>query len=393
MKPVSSPYKLAIYFTVSAIATVLLVPFIYIVFESSAENGEGECVVLMHGLNRTGNSMALMEKHLNKKGYSTVNTTYDSNDKTIREIADSDVKDSVTKCMTEKPSKVHFVTHSMGGIVVRKYLQENSVPKGSRIVMLGPPNKGSELSDYFMDLAMFKWINGDAGLSLTTDKDSIPNTLKPVPVEVGVIAGTISFNPFFSYILPDADDGKVTVERTRLPEMTDFKVVNTSHTFMMMNPVVMNEVLSFLETGKFTHEKNNIDELTSKLSAFESDGCSLSPDGNFLSTSKQQQNLWCGCCFRHDISYWQGGTSEERLEADKTFKQCIKESTGSEELSLLMYNAVRAGGSSMYPTWYRWGYGWPYGRGDKALTEMEKEAVSIRMLEFYQKDLPYICLK
>lgn len=395
MKPLSSPYKLAIFFTGAVIITVLIIPTLYITFSATAEVKKNECVVLLHGLNRSKQSMLLMAKHLENKGYLTVNQNYDSANKTISEIAKSDVTGAVKTCQTKAPQinnlKIHFVTHSLGGIVVRQYLQENNLPKNSRLVMLGPPNKGSELSDYFIDVELFKWLNGEAGTSLTTDKKSIPNTLKPVDIEVGIIAGTVSFNPFFSYILPESDDGKVTIESTKLPEMNDFIVMNTSHTFMMMNPFVMDQVSTFIESGEFNHGELDITELTHQLSPFKSDGCSLVPDGNFMSSSKSEQNLWCGCCFRHDISYWQGGTTEKRLTADNEFKKCILETTGSEELATLMFSGVRAGGSSLLPTWYRWGYGWPYGRGDKQLNDMEQEAISIRLLEYYKNDTPYIC--
>ncbi len=394
MKPVSSPYKLAIYFTASAIITILVIPMLYITFADGDNIRNNECVVLLHGLNRSNKSMYLMEKYLIKQGYKTVNYNYDSTNKSIQEIASGDVKAAVSSCKKTKTKKIHFVTHSLGGIVVRRYLQDNSLPKGSRLVMLGPPNKGSELSDYFSDLELFKWLNGDAGVALTTDKKSIPNSLNTISknlIEIGVIAGDVSFNPFFSYIIGGSDDGKVSVESTRLSEMTDFIVMTTSHTFMMNNPFVMEQVKTFLENGKFKHNENSIEEVTESLETFKSDGCSLFPNGNFMSASKSEQNLWCGCCFRHDMSYWQGGSSDQRLAADNEFKKCILETTGSEELASLMFNGVRGGGSSLYPTWYRWGYGWPYGRGDKELTRLEREAVSGRLLEYYQKDTPYIC--
>lgn len=391
MKLLTSPYKLAIYFTVSVIITILVIPILYIALASDDNSKKNDCVVLLHGLNRSKSSMSLMEKYLNKQGYKTVNYNYDSTKKTIPEIATTDAVSAVNTCLTYKPNKIHFVTHSLGGIIVRQYLQTNNLPRGSRLVMLGPPNKGSELSDYFNDFELFKWMNGSAGSSLTTDKKSIPNTLKPISIEVGIIAGSVSFNPFFSYIIPSGDDGKVSIESAKLPEMKDFIVMNTSHTFMMINPFVMKQVATFLETGKFDHKNESLTQLTHKLSNFESDGCTLSPDGYSLSSSKDEQNLWCGCCFLHDMRYWQGGTSDERLEADEEFKQCILKITESEALATLMYNGVRAGGSSILPTTHRWGYGWPYGRGDKALSDREKEAVSVRLLEYYKQDKSYIC--
>ncbi len=88
------------------------------------------------------------------------------------------------------------------------------------------------------------------------------------------------------------------------------------------------------------------------------------------------------CCFEHDLSYWQGGTEQNRAQADSVFKQCILKKTGSKKLAELMYQGVRLGGSPWFPTWYRWGYGWKYRRGYKALTEAEKKEVR-KQLQIY----------
>lgn len=118
------------------------------------------------------------------------------------------------------------------------------------------------------------------------------------------------------------------------------------------------------------------------LAAFSSDGCSLFPDGTI-----KQRNQWCVCCQEHDIAYWQGGTAEQRQQADETLRACVVERTGDEKLAEAMYLGVRGGGHPVFPTWYRWGYGWPYGRGYEPLTTPELEQVQTR-LKTYRLEHP-----
>ncbi len=118
------------------------------------------------------------------------------------------------------------------------------------------------------------------------------------------------------------------------------------------------------------------------LRAFTSDGCSLFPDGELKDRAQ-----WCDCCLIHDIAYWQGGTSEDRQRADEALRKCVIDRTKSEALADLMYDGVRAGGHPAFPTWYRWAYGWPYGRGYKQLTEQEQTQVREK-IDAYQRDHP-----
>lgn len=105
------------------------------------------------------------------------------------------------------------------------------------------------------------------------------------------------------------------------------------------------------------------------LKPFTSDGCSLFPDGTY-----EQNSLWMECCIRHDIAYWQGGTRDQRLAADEALEACVSQ-VGEPEVARLMLAGVRIGGSPYFPTWYRWGYGWPYKRGYAALTGEEKQQI------------------
>jgi hypothetical protein len=125
-----------------------------------------------------------------------------------------------------------------------------------------------------------------------------------------------------------------------------------------------------------------------EIHEFTSDGCSLFPDGNL-----EHQGLWCDCCFAHDIAYWRGGTQQERIEADDTLRDCVLERTRSKALAILMYDGVRTGGHPAFPTWYRWAYGWSYGRGYKALTDEEQQQSKKRLEEYIKKHPDGYCGK
>ncbi len=209
------------------------------------------CVVLLHGLARTARSLDGMADFLAKAGFHTINVDYPSTRKTISRIAEEHLHTVIEQCRVKGWEKIHFVTHSMGGIVVRQYARTHSLPAGSRVVMLSPPNKGSEVTDRLKDFFFYKWIMGPAGAELGTDPGSTPNRLGPIDMEVGIITGNKSINPVFSDMIEGPDDGKVAIDSAKLPEMADFLVVESSHGFIMNNPEVMRQAAFFLTHGKF----------------------------------------------------------------------------------------------------------------------------------------------
>ncbi len=208
-----------------------------------------ECVVLLHGMARTDRSMDKMEIALKAEGYVVVNYGYPSTQFDIDTIAKEYLPQAVAQC--EPKLIVNFVTHSLGGIVLRKYLAENTLNNMGRVVMLGPPNKGSEVVDTLKHVPGFKFVNGPAGMQLGTGVASVPNSLGALNYPVGIIAGSATINPILSQMLPNPDDGKVSVESTKLEGMKDHLVVPVSHPFLMRNKDVIRQVKAFLKTGLF----------------------------------------------------------------------------------------------------------------------------------------------
>jgi pimeloyl-ACP methyl ester carboxylesterase len=208
-----------------------------------------ECVILLHGLARSDSSMKTMEAELNNAGYTAINYDYPSTQYPVEKLANDAISDALSKCPEQ--STVHFVTHSMGGILVRQYLSQHSIENLGRVVMLGPPNKGSEVVDTLHNMPGYELINGPAGHQLGTDIESIPNKLGPANFELGIIAGTRSINLILSTMLPNTDDGKVTVENTKLEGMKDHIALPVTHPFMMNNKDVIEQVIHFLKLGTF----------------------------------------------------------------------------------------------------------------------------------------------
>lgn len=211
-----------------------------------------ECVVLLHGLARSATSMNKMQRELEAAGFATANIDYPSRDYTVEELAERAVPDGIEECSaTEGIDTIHFVTHSLGGILVRQYLSKHAIERLGRVVMLGPPNQGSAAVDELRDVPGFDWLNGPAGYQLGKGPDSVPLKLGAADFELGVIAGNRTIDPVTSAVLENPDDGRVSVEDTKLEGMTDFVVVAHSHAFMMRMRTPIELTIRFLRTGRF----------------------------------------------------------------------------------------------------------------------------------------------
>jgi len=211
-----------------------------------------ESVILLHGLARSNASMRKLEATLRERGYDVQNVSYASTRNKIEILAERAIAPALKKCPLDHT--VNFVTHSLGGILVRQYLHQHEIKNLGRVVMLGPPNQGSEVIDKLGDFPGFYFIHGDAGMQLGTGATSIPNRLGKANFDLGIIAGTRSINLILSSFIPGIDDGKVSVDNTRLEGMKDHLEMAVTHPFMMKNSKVIEQVIHYLEHGKFKRQ-------------------------------------------------------------------------------------------------------------------------------------------
>jgi len=167
-----------------------------VVLGACAPAAADECVVLLHGLWRSDNSMNRMEESLAEAGYRVRNIEYESTERPVEVLAEEAVTAGLEAC--GDAATVHFVTHSMGGILVRHYLEEKDIDHLGRVVMLGPPNQGSEVIDRYADWPGFEWFSGPAGMQLGTGEASLPRSLGPAHFDVGIIAGNRSLPLIFA---------------------------------------------------------------------------------------------------------------------------------------------------------------------------------------------------
>ena len=214
---------------------------------------DGQTVVLVHGLGRRAASMAPLGRDLASAGYEVINVAYDSWGGSPFELSEQ-LHDEIDACCRGRENELHFVTHSLGGILVRKFLADHSPAHEGRVVMLSPPNQGSEIVDRIAAVPFLEELLGPTGGDLGTDPESLPNRLGPAHFEVGIITGDRSVNPFYSWLIPGPDDGKVSVDRARLEGAAGLLVVPYSHSFIMNRDPVIQEVLHFLDVGRFSED-------------------------------------------------------------------------------------------------------------------------------------------
>lgn len=227
---------------------ILLAIFFSAALPAPAQDG----VILLHGLCRTNASMGKMAAALADAGFVVANVDYPSRTAGIQQLSDDAIGAALQSAKLKPCRKIHFVTHSLGGILVRSYFVRHADARLGRVVMLGPPNQGSEVVDEIGSWYLFRKLNGPAGGELGTGGESTPNRLGPAGFELGVIAGDRSINWINSWMITGADDGKVSVERTKVAGMKEHLVVHVTHPYLMTDRTVIAATIRFLRTGTFS---------------------------------------------------------------------------------------------------------------------------------------------
>ena len=212
---------------------------------------QDECVVLLHGLARISNAMGELEIKLQQAGFKVANVNYPSRRFGVEALAADAVGRGLTQCKAMSTATVHFVTHSLGGILLRVYLKERDLDELGHVVMLGPPNQGSELVDALGSVPGFSWFFGPVSQELGTAPGSIVPELGPANFDLGIIAGNCNIFPLFNWLRPGPSDGIITVESTKLDGMKQHLVLPVTHTFMMRNNTVIDHTIHYLKTGSF----------------------------------------------------------------------------------------------------------------------------------------------
>lgn len=212
-------------------------------------------VVLLHGLCRSPKSMNKMEKSLGEHDYTVHNMGYDSRKSNIETLA-KDVRQRIIK-ETAGATHIHFVTHSMGGILVRQIQATDPIENISRVVMLSPPNQGSEVTDRIGHWWLYKKINGPAGQQLGTEGESLVKQLGPINFDCGVITGDRSINWINSLMITGSDDGKVSTTSSQVEGVAAHKVVHVTHPMIMKRGIVIDNVIEYFKHGHFIEDSQD----------------------------------------------------------------------------------------------------------------------------------------
>ena len=213
---------------------------------------ERECVILLHGLWRSGLSMKFVEWHLQKFDYAIVNVSYPSLLYSIEELAVIAIEKGLHGCADNDTGTINLVTHSLGGILVRQYLSHTDISGLKRVVMLAPPNQGSQVADYLQtSWSAIRLLEPQAALQLGTGTESIPSGLGPVSFELGIIAGTVNRRGLLPGTPEEVSDGTVSTAETVVQGMLDYIELPVSHTSILWNGDVLSQTAFFLQHGRF----------------------------------------------------------------------------------------------------------------------------------------------
>ncbi|MBK3665420.1 alpha/beta fold hydrolase [Bradyrhizobium diazoefficiens] len=209
-------------------------------------------VVLLHGIGVGSWTLKKLDRALQRRGFATLNLDYSSRKKPLEALAE-EIHPPIAAFAEQCGGAIHFVAHSMGGLLTRVYLSRRRPARLGRVVMLGTPNGGSEVADLLKDLSIYRAVFGPAGLQLSTTQDPVLADLPLPDYAIGVIAGCRTIAPIASaLVLPRPNDGRVSVASTKLAGIADHTIVKASHTRLPRHNVAIGQTIAFLHDGRFS---------------------------------------------------------------------------------------------------------------------------------------------
>lgn len=221
---------------------------------ASGVTAPADRVLLLHGILRSAASLSRLDRARSAAGYQTLNLAYPARRLPLQALADA-VHHGAGDFLGEHAGRTHIVTHSLGDLVARALIARHRPPGLARVVMLGPPNAGSELADMLAGFAAYRWAFGPVGRQFVTRQDDALVRLPgKIDYALGVVAGTRSLDPLCWMLIPGPSDGRVSVARTRLAGVTDHATLPVTHAMMMRSPIVIRQTLHFLKHGRFMKE-------------------------------------------------------------------------------------------------------------------------------------------
>ena len=217
--------------------------------------GGEESVIVIHGFARRASSMNTLAYAIHQAGYEVRNVGYNSINQNLNDIKE-EVFEKFNQYISLNPGKkIHFVGHSLGGLLIRAYLEENKLNNLGVVILMGTPNKGTQLVNQYEDKWYFSWL-GPVISELGVDSSQFLEALQDPYYTVGVIAGSKPYSRRSSDYLEGAHDGLVTVESAKLEGMHDFIELEVNHSIMKRDPRVIEQVIYFLKNSQF--KKDNL---------------------------------------------------------------------------------------------------------------------------------------
>jgi hypothetical protein len=214
--------------------------------------GDGDYLVVLHGWTTGYDNLREARAHFRKAGYYVVGLRYPSRTAEPTELLKKYIRPGIAKYCTDQERKIHFLTHSLGGVLLREYLKTDRPANLGRVVMLAPPNHGTELVDRIADRRAIARFIGPTALRLNTGEDSWPKSLGKVDFPVGIIMGSAPRRfPLTSKLLPGSDDGIVSIESGKLDGMSGLIQIPAFHTSLPDKPVAWQQAQQFIEHGRF----------------------------------------------------------------------------------------------------------------------------------------------